>query len=113
MADDLFEGLPPPSSNIIVPQHHQPQPEPIAVATDNDGNTESSAVPAPKSILKSALKQSSAIPPPKPILKSALKRPNPAEPDTQGQLLLFLLIILFYSLVLPIRVSPIPTITSI
>ncbi|QCE07471.1 hypothetical protein DEO72_LG9g2491 [Vigna unguiculata] len=84
MADDLFEGLPPPSSNIVVPQHHQPQPEPISVATDNDGNTESSVVPAPKSILKSALKQSSAIPPPKPILKSALKRPNPTEPDTQA-----------------------------
>ncbi|TKY52072.1 hypothetical protein E2542_SST23592 [Spatholobus suberectus] len=73
MADDLFEGLPPPSSNSI-PQHHeqlQPQPEPIVISTttttNNDNNTDSSAVPAPK-----------------PILKSALKRPNPTQPDTRA-----------------------------
>lgn len=87
MADDLFEGLPPPSSNTAISQHHQQlQPQPIAVATNNVDDTESSAVPAPKPILKSALKQSSAVPPPKSILKSALKRPNPTQPDTQGQL---------------------------
>lgn len=68
MADDLFEGLPPPSSNTLLPhQQQQLQPQPIVVAT-NINDTESSAVPAPK-----------------PILKSALKRPNPTQPDTQGQ----------------------------
>ena len=96
MADDLFEGLPAPSSNTAISQHHQLQPRPIAVATNNHDNTESSAVPAPKPILKSALKQSSAVPPPKSILKSSLKRPNPTQPDTQGQLL-FLSITLFFS----------------
>lgn len=71
MADDLFDGLPPPSSStLILPQQQQQQQhnhEPILVATNNN-NPESSAVPAPK-----------------PILKSALKRPNPTQPDTQGQ----------------------------
>ncbi|KAG4395436.1 hypothetical protein GLYMA_20G222100v4 [Glycine max] len=67
MADDLFEGLPPPSSNTLLPrQQQQLQPQPIVVAT-NINDTESSAVPAPK-----------------PILKSALKRPNPTQPDTQA-----------------------------
>lgn len=69
MADDLFDGLPPPSSStLILPQQQQQHNhEPILVATNNN-NPESSAVPAPK-----------------PILKSALKRPNPTQPDTQGQ----------------------------
>ncbi|KAL2994297.1 hypothetical protein AAZX31_10G157700 [Glycine max] len=65
--DDLFDGLPPPSSStLILPQQQQHNHEPILVATNNN-NPESSAVPAPK-----------------PILKSALKRPNPTQPDTQA-----------------------------
>ncbi|XP_027366417.1 uncharacterized protein LOC113872792 [Abrus precatorius] len=73
MADDLFEGLPPPSSNALLLQHEHEheqisQPEPIVVVTNNkNDNTEPSSVP-----------------PPKPILKSALKRPNPTQPDTQA-----------------------------
>ncbi|XP_020222741.1 uncharacterized protein LOC109805153 [Cajanus cajan] len=65
MADDLFEGLPPPSSDTLISQHPRHE-EPIIVPTSN---TESYAVP---------------VPPPKPILKSALKRPNPTQPDTQA-----------------------------
>ncbi|KAK7278237.1 hypothetical protein RJT34_23263 [Clitoria ternatea] len=60
MADDLFDGLPPPSSNTLVPQ----QPQPIAIVAPNDNA------------------QSSAVPPPKPILKSALKRPQSETQDT-------------------------------
>lgn len=66
--DDLFEGLPPPSSNTLVQQlHSQTLPQPIVAATNNNNKTESSALPPPKS-----------------ILKSALKRPNPTQPDTQA-----------------------------
>lgn len=59
MADDLFEGLPPPSSIT----QSQPQLPILSVSTNN--NTESSS-------LLSA---------PKPILKSSLKRPNPTQSD--------------------------------
>ncbi|KAK7376314.1 hypothetical protein VNO78_34780 [Psophocarpus tetragonolobus] len=59
MGDDLFEGLPPPST--LIPQQLQPQP--ILVPTNT---------------------QSSALPPPKPILKSAIKRPNPTQPHAQA-----------------------------
>jgi len=62
MADDLFEGLPPPSS-ITESQRQLPI---LSVSTNN---TESSS-------LLSA---------PKPILKSSLKRPNPTQSDnSQG-----------------------------
>ena len=58
MADDLFEGLPPPSSTAL---NNQPQPQPIL--------SDSSSLPSA----------------PKPILKSSLKRPNPTQSDnTQG-----------------------------
>ncbi|AES61184.2 hypothetical protein MTR_1g079830 [Medicago truncatula] len=59
MADDLFEGLPPPSSIT----QSQPQLPILSVSTNN--NTESSS-------LLSA---------PKPILKSSLKRSNPTQSD--------------------------------
>ncbi|XP_057427432.1 uncharacterized protein LOC130720755 [Lotus japonicus] len=57
MADDLFEGLPPPSSATLLPQ---PPPSPPIVS-----------VPT------------AAVPAPKPILKSSLKRPNPTPTETQ------------------------------
>ncbi|XP_045809049.1 uncharacterized protein LOC123903176 [Trifolium pratense] len=54
MADDLFEGLPPPSSAAL---NHQPPPQPIL--------PDSSSLPSA----------------PKPILKSSLKRPNSTPSD--------------------------------
>ncbi|XP_061352282.1 uncharacterized protein LOC133297201 [Gastrolobium bilobum] len=71
MADNLFDGLPPPSSNTLSLQHEepqpQPQPKPIVFVATNNNKKESSAVSAPK-----------------PILKSALKRPNPTQSETQA-----------------------------
>lgn len=58
MADNLFEGLPPPSSNT----QSQPQVPILSVSTNTES---SSSVPSA----------------PKPILKSSLKRPNPTQSD--------------------------------
>ncbi|XP_009123979.1 uncharacterized protein LOC103848907 isoform X2 [Brassica rapa] len=70
MTDNIFEGLPPPSSQ------HQELP--------NSSNPDESPSPAPTLVLKSSLKRSK---PPEsapdasapPLLKSALKRSKPAE----------------------------------
>ncbi|KAM2664236.1 hypothetical protein EV1_010686 [Malus domestica] len=78
MADDLFEGLPPPSANPPPPpspeiqlrqQLPEPQkpPKPRKTASFSCDSS-SSPAPAPPPVAA-----------PKPILKSALKRPNPAE----------------------------------
>jgi hypothetical protein len=62
MADDLFGGLPPPSSIT----QSQPQLPILSVSTNTES---SSSVPSA----------------PKPILKSSLKRPNPTQSDnSQG-----------------------------
>ena len=56
MADNLFEGLPPPSANSLPSSEHEaPQPQ----------------APVP-------------VPAPKPILKSALKRSKPTESEAEG-----------------------------
>ncbi|KAJ1409332.1 hypothetical protein SESBI_22844 [Sesbania bispinosa] len=67
MAEDLFEGLPPPSSNTL----QQPQPI-LSLSLPTNSNTNKDNV------------ESSSVPAPKPILKSALKRPNPTQSDTQA-----------------------------
>lgn len=61
MADNLFEGLPPPSANPLPPSEHE-APEPVATN----------------------IREVSPVPAPKPILKSALKRSNPTESETEG-----------------------------
>ncbi|KAI5326680.1 hypothetical protein L3X38_035754 [Prunus dulcis] len=80
MADDLFEGLPPPSANPPPSsselQERKPPQEALKpqqkrkTATFNTDSS-SSAAPAP------------APAPPKPILKSALKRPKPSESNAE------------------------------
>lgn len=81
MADDLFEGLPPPSANpppssASELQERKPPQEALKpqqkrkIATFNT-DSPSSPAPAP------------APPPPKPILKSALKRPKPSESNAE------------------------------
>jgi len=63
MADDLFEGLPPPSSIT------QSQPQLPTPSVSTNKTESSSSVPSA----------------PKPILKSSLKRPNPTQSDnSQG-----------------------------
>nr|VDD47377.1 unnamed protein product [Brassica oleracea] len=74
MTDNIFEGLPPPSSQ------HQELPE----SSNPDESKDESPSPAPTLVLKSSLKRSK---PPEsapdasapPVLKSALKRSKPAE----------------------------------
>ncbi|VVA96450.1 unnamed protein product [Arabis nemorensis] len=80
MSDNLFEGLPPPSS--------QEQELPISSKPDESKNEISS--PAPTLVLKSSLKRSKpaesatdvSAPP---LLKSALKRSKPAESTPQPE----------------------------
>lgn len=65
MADNLFEGLPPPSVNPLAPPPEQHQQESHQnPKTPTHVNGESSSFPAPN-----------------PVLKSALKRPKPIEPN--------------------------------
>ncbi|XP_048614522.1 uncharacterized protein LOC125587668 isoform X2 [Brassica napus] len=74
MTDNIFEGLPPPSSQ------HQELPD----SSNPDESKDESPSPAPTLVLKSSLKRSK---PPEsapdasapPVLKSALKRSKPAE----------------------------------
>ncbi|CAN6895370.1 unnamed protein product [Brassica oleracea] len=74
MTDNIFEGLPPPSSQ------HQELPD----SSNPDESKDKSPSPAPTLVLKSSLKRSK---PPEsapdasapPVLKSALKRSKPAE----------------------------------
>ncbi|CAN7051907.1 unnamed protein product [Brassica oleracea var. botrytis] len=74
MTDNIFEGLPPPSSQ------HQELPD----SSNPDQSKDESPSPAPTLVLKSSLKRSK---PPEsapdasapPVLKSALKRSKPAE----------------------------------
>ncbi|XP_010463935.1 PREDICTED: uncharacterized protein LOC104744559 isoform X2 [Camelina sativa] len=87
MADNLFSGLPPPSSSA------QQQELPISPISDESKNETSSS--APTLVLKSALKRSkpheSAVPnvSAPPVLKSALKRSKPAvstpEPEPEQE----------------------------
>ncbi|KAM1052147.1 hypothetical protein ACFX19_034190 [Malus domestica] len=84
MANDLFEGLPPPSANLPPPssselQLRQPPPEPQkppkprkTASFSCDSSSSSSPAPAPAPPLPPAAA-------PKPIIKPALKRPKPAE----------------------------------
>ncbi|KAL6132518.1 hypothetical protein ACLB2K_064759 [Fragaria x ananassa] len=88
MADDLFGGLPPPSSaNPLpssVPQQPKPKPNFAAFTTDSSCSTPSPAE-APQPVLKSALKKPKQPSEPNPVLKSALKRPKePSEPNPEA-----------------------------
>ncbi|BFG37199.1 hypothetical protein CerSpe_234730 [Prunus speciosa] len=81
MADDLFEGLPPPSANpppssASELQERKPPQEALKSQQKRKTatfNTDSPSSPAP----------APAPPPPKPILKSALKRPKPSESNAE------------------------------
>lgn len=66
MADNLFEGLPPPSANPI--------PSPSSEYESQEPATAS-------------IKESSPVPAPKSILKSSLKRPKSSESDPEGDYL--------------------------
>ncbi|KAM1354062.1 hypothetical protein FF1_033643 [Malus domestica] len=84
MANDLFEGLPPPSANLPppssselqlrqLPPEPQKPPKPRKTASFScDSSSSSSPAPAPPPPLPPAAA-------PKPIIKPALKRPKPAE----------------------------------
>ena len=60
MADNLFEGLPPPSrqQEEREPEQEQEQPHQRSKTATTGGGSSSSPVPAPKPVLKSALKRS-------------------------------------------------------
>lgn len=73
MADNLFEGLPPPSTEPHPPQNHQ---------EDEDEDDDDEAEVYPKTAI--ADRKSSPLPAPAPVLKSALKRPKPVEPIPDG-----------------------------
>ncbi|PQP93291.1 uncharacterized protein Pyn_22817 [Prunus yedoensis var. nudiflora] len=81
MADDLFEGLPPPSANpppssASELQERKPPQEALKPQQKRKTatfNTDSPSSPAP----------APAPPHPKPILKSALKRPKPSESNAE------------------------------
>lgn len=67
MADNLFEGLPPPSAELHPPQHQREEEvERLYPKTATAG------------------RKSSPLPAPDPVLKSALKRPKPVEPNPDG-----------------------------
>ncbi|CAA7041146.1 unnamed protein product [Microthlaspi erraticum] len=76
MADNLFEGLPPPSSSS---QQHE-----LPISSQPDESKNQNPSPAPTLVLKSSLKRSKpadsapnvSAPP---TLKSAMKRPKPSE----------------------------------
>lgn len=74
MADNLFEGLPPPSSQ---PQNHEQERE---------------QQPAPTT----KKRESSPLPAPAPILKSALKKPKTG---SEGLPILFSFMFLFFPLI--------------
>ncbi|XP_050382677.1 uncharacterized protein LOC126799507 [Argentina anserina] len=86
MADDLFEGLPPPSANPLPSsepqeQHKEPKLKPKFASFSTDSSSSSSSPSpsqAPQPVLKSALKKPKQPSEPTPALKSALKRPNEA-----------------------------------
>ncbi|PRQ41740.1 hypothetical protein RchiOBHm_Chr3g0450061 [Rosa chinensis] len=87
MADDLFEGLPPPSSANPLPSCEpqelpkEPKPKPKFASF----GTDSSSSQAPQPALKSALKKPKEPSEPNPVLKSALKRPKePSEPNPEA-----------------------------
>lgn len=89
MADDLFEGLPPPSANPLPSSEHQEQDkEPKRkpkFATFSSDSSSSSPAQAPQPVLKSALKQPKQPSEPNPVLKSALKRPKqPSESNPEA-----------------------------
>lgn len=95
MADDLFEGLPPPSASPLPSSEHQEQDkEPKRkpkFATFSSDSSSSSPAQAPQPVLKSALKQPKQPSEPNPVLKSALKRPKqPSEPNPEGNSSFFL-----------------------
>ncbi|KAF3452334.1 hypothetical protein FNV43_RR02767 [Rhamnella rubrinervis] len=67
MAENLFEGLPPPATELHPPQHQRQEEEEVVVEL------------YPKTI--NADRKPSPLPAPDPVLKSALKRPKPVEPN--------------------------------
>lgn len=68
MAENLFEGLPPPSTELHPPQHQREEEEEVELY--------------PKTA--TADRKSSPLPAPEPVIKSALKRPKPVEPNPDG-----------------------------
>ncbi|KAI4301986.1 hypothetical protein L6164_035211 [Bauhinia variegata] len=67
MADNLFEGLPPPSANL------PPPPSPSSSSQHESPN-----------LTATCEREESPIPAPKPILKSSLKRSNPTDSNSQA-----------------------------
>ncbi|XP_010558744.1 PREDICTED: uncharacterized protein LOC104827288 [Tarenaya hassleriana] len=84
MADNLFEGLPPPS------QRQEQSSSSAHPESDASKKGNSNSSPSPALVLKSALKRSKPAESTPgaaaaPVLKSALKRPKPAEPEQQRE----------------------------